>query len=256
MNRALLLLFSIYTMPVSSALAAETISLRADYWYPMNGDPSSDHPGYMIEIAKAILEPSGYAVDYETMPWKRALEEVRAGNVHCAVGAYQEDAPDFIFPNEEMGIDETHFYTTQESSWNFSGIESLQHVQLGYVGGYGYGDPLDSYLKDPANQSRIQALNADNALEQNIKKLLAGRIQATIESKMVMAAKLSDMGLGDNIRSAGALGNQSKMYIACSPKKSESKRITEMLGQGIIKMRTNGSLKPILEKYGISDWKQ
>ncbi|WP_157729877.1 transporter substrate-binding domain-containing protein [Bacterioplanes sanyensis] len=84
--------------------AAQTLSIRSDTWYPMNGDPQADKPGFMIEIAKAIFEPQGITIDYRLMPWERALSEVRAGRIDCVVGAYVEDAPDFVFPEQPWGL--------------------------------------------------------------------------------------------------------------------------------------------------------
>ena len=33
---------------------ADTVTLRADEWYPYNGDPDAERPGYMIELAQTI----------------------------------------------------------------------------------------------------------------------------------------------------------------------------------------------------------
>jgi polar amino acid transport system substrate-binding protein len=73
--RFLIVILSYSILVVS--VQAQTISIRADYWYPMNGDPNSDKPGYMIDLAKAIFEPQGIAVDYQLMPWSRAIQETR-----------------------------------------------------------------------------------------------------------------------------------------------------------------------------------
>jgi len=87
---------------LSTSISAwsETLTIRADEWFPMNGDPDSSNPGYMIDFAKAVFEPKGIKVDYALMPWKRALYEVRKGNNDCVVGAYESEAPGFLFPDE------------------------------------------------------------------------------------------------------------------------------------------------------------
>jgi polar amino acid transport system substrate-binding protein len=35
---------------------ADVVSIRADAWYPINGDAGSEAPGYMIEIAEVIFK--------------------------------------------------------------------------------------------------------------------------------------------------------------------------------------------------------
>lgn len=52
----------------SFTVQAEEISIRADVWYPHNGEPTSAAPGYMIEIAKAVLGPAGSSSTIKPCP--------------------------------------------------------------------------------------------------------------------------------------------------------------------------------------------
>ncbi len=233
--------------------SADTITIRADSWYPINGDPGSDKPGYMIELAKKILGDAGHTVDYRLMPWERAVDEVRQGNIDCVVGAYIEDAPDFVYPSESWGLDESRFFVKQGDPWRFEGLDSLANIKLGLIGGYAYGEDFDQYIE--ANPDVGQFVKGDNALEKNIKKILGGRITATVESPLVMQAKLKDMGLQADIVAAGNLGEPSDMFIACSPAKSSSKALVELIDTGTQNLRASGELQDILDKYGLPDWK-
>ncbi len=103
---------------------------------------------------------------------------------------------------------------------------------------------------------QFQFLNADNALEQNIKKVLHDRIDATVESPAVMNAKLKELGLKGQLVSAGRLASSEPMYIACSPAKELSKKLATWVDEGTRKMRKSGELQKIMEKYGLSDWKE
>ena len=81
----------------ATCLAGDTITLRADIWDPYNGDPASDQPGFVIEVAKAVFEKAGYTVDYqvEGWSWDRSVEEAKKGNIDGIVGAAKSEAPDF-----------------------------------------------------------------------------------------------------------------------------------------------------------------
>ena len=70
----------------SHLLFADTIRLRADYWYPFNGEPQDKNPGHMIEIAKTAWEQAGYHLDYQLMPWEESITKARAGEADCIVG--------------------------------------------------------------------------------------------------------------------------------------------------------------------------
>jgi len=240
---------------INSLCHADTISLRADEWYPVNGDPQSEYRGYMIDIATKIWESHGHDVDYQIMPWERAIEETRTGEVNCIVGAYIEDAPDFVFPTAALGMDESHFFILSKSDWKFHGIKSLKQVRLGVIGGYAYDNgPLDDYIEKYENSSRVQIMKGNNALEQNIKKLISGRIDSIVESPMVMKAKLKQMGLHLDIQNAGTIGEPTPLYIACSPRNPNSKTYVEQLSAGIEELRMNGGLRKILNHYDMDDW--
>jgi polar amino acid transport system substrate-binding protein len=234
----------------------EPLSIRADVWFPINGLPNSDKPGYMIEMASIIMKKHGREVDYRTMPWERSLDQVRKGNFDCVVGAYKDDAPDFLFPELPWGRIETLFYTKHDSNWTYTGIDSLPSISIGTIGGYAYSEEFDAYVEQNKSTSKVQVINANNALEQNIKKLLAGRIDALVESDLVLEAKLQEMGLEDQLKPAGQLIGTTEMYIACSPDKKGMNDIVQQLNDGLIQLRDRGELKPILTKYGLKDWKK
>lgn len=234
---------------------ADVVSIRADAWYPINGEAGSATPGYMIEIAQTILIDNGHSLDYQTMPWERSLAEVRTGKYDCVVGATPGDAEDFVFPEESWGEFESTFYVKKGSSWRYADLDSIKNIKVGVIGGYAYSDEFDAYVAENKSSAMVQVLNANNALEQNIKKLNAGRIDTVVESHLVMKAKLMEMGLADNIVPAGALTESEPIFIACSPAKASSKIYSKLFSDGIQKLRASGQLKTILDKYGLTDWK-
>ncbi|PAV25065.1 hypothetical protein CF392_12915 [Tamilnaduibacter salinus] len=245
---SVLVLFS-FTLSAS----ADTVSIRADSWYPMNGDPRSDKPGYMIELAETIFGQHGYEVDYQNLPWERSLQSVRRGNHDCVVGAYEADAPDFIFPDTPWGYDQSAFYVDNDSTWQYEGLESLSSVTMAIIGGYAYGEAFDAYVQSHPEQ--VQSLNANNALEQNIRKVAGGRVDVLIESPAVLEAQLQDMGMSGQLKQAGTLGDPVPMYIACSPANAErSNQLVELVSQGTRALRESGELERIMNRYGLDTW--
>lgn len=240
---------------LSNTILAKSVSIRADVWFPINGVPGSSSPGYMIELAQIILKEHGYMVDYQASPWERSLNDVRKGKFDCVVGAYTEDAPDFIFPKESWGKIESTFYVKKGNAWKYVGIKSLMSAKVGTIGGYAYSEEFDAYVAANSNSARVQVIKGNNALEKNIKKLLAGRIDTLIESHLVMNAKLKDMGKSSDIMAAGLLAPADDMYIACSPAKAHSKELVQWFSDGLEKLRANGELQKVLSKYGLKDWK-
>lgn len=232
----------------------QILSIVADEWYPMNGTPNSARPGYMIELAKTIFSQHGIEVQYHTIPWNRAIEQTKEGKYNCVVGAYKSDARDFIYPKASWGLDVARFYVLKHDSWEFSGnIDSLRFRKLGVIEGYKYQDELDHYI-NTAKSMYVQSLKGNQALEKNIKKLLAKRIDTTIESENVFNAKIKEMGLEQHFQSAGHISPASKMYLACSPNHPNSQKYVDMVDAAMPKLRQSGKLEAILNRYGLKDW--
>lgn len=233
---------------------ADSVSVRGDKWFPMNGSPKDELPGYMIEMMSEILAPHGHTVEYKTLAWEQSLADVRAGRFDCVVGAGHDDAPDFLFPEESMGKMRNAFYVRKGSEWKFTGIESLSEIRLGAIEAYTYSDTLDAYIQANRNTPKVRLINANNGLAQNVKKLKSVRIDAVVEADVVMNAKLKEMGLAAEIVPAGDLGTVDDLYIACSPAKESSKTYVKLLTAGVKTLRQSGRLKEILGKYGLVDW--
>ena len=242
------------TLVFPATALADTVTLRADEWYPYNGVPGSAKPGYMIEIAQQALAKGGHKVDYALMPWERVLESVRKGEVDCAVGAAKTDAPDFLYPEEPLGRDQSAFFVKKGSTWRYNGIPSLGAVKLAVIAGYSYDDALDQYILDNKGKPALQALSGDNALDQNIKKLKAGRVDVVVESQAVFSAKVADLGLKDEFEVAGTLAEASEVFIGCSPAKPAAKDYVRLLTDGVRAMRASGELASLLAKYGVAPW--
>ncbi len=240
-----------------SASAQETITCRADTWAPFNGDPDSDKPGYVIEIMKAIFEPKGYKIDYKVIPWSRAVKELAEGKFDVAVGASKDDCPDAVFPDQEIADIRFAFFALPSSKWSFKGLDSLAEVKLGAIEGYAYGEEIDKRIASAKESGKAELVSGDNALERNVKKLQAGRIDALIEAPQVFSWTVRAMGLQEgSFAKAGELDSPQKNYVAFSQAKASSKSYAKIFDEGMVELRKSGKLSGILAKYGLSDWRK
>jgi polar amino acid transport system substrate-binding protein len=255
MKKIVFLCFILILVTISRTPGGEVITLRADVWEPYNADPDSAKPGYMIEVAKAIFTKAGYTVDYQCKgwTWERSIEEARQGRIDAIVGAAVDDAPDFIFPKETFINQQMTFFVKKGNTWKYKGISSLEQIRFGVISGYSYEEAIDEYIEKNSGKENIQAMKNANALELNIKKLEAGRIDATIEDASVFAMKVLSLGMNGKFEEAGVVGEPDNITIAFSPAKETSKKYAEILSKGLKDMRASGELKKILEKYGLKE---
>lgn len=232
------------------------ITIAADEWCPINCNPAAakfGNAGYGIgiDLAKAIFEPMGYTVRYVVMPWSRALELVRQGKVDAVVGASVSDEPTLIFPNSAIYPISDDFYVLKDASFTFKDISSLKGHRLGVIKDYGYNEIISNYIKSVHHVSgAVQETTGEDALRQNIEKLLAARIDVLVESRPVMDYTLKKMGMQDKIRWVGSIPNNN-VYLGFSPALQQSAQLARLFDKGIKELKTNKKIEAMYKNYGL-----
>jgi polar amino acid transport system substrate-binding protein len=180
----------------------------------------------------------------------------QAGKVDGAIGASKNDGKGLIFPTEELARTRMAFYVRKGSSWRFTARSSISEVTIGAIAGYDYRNWLNTYIRNNRdNFTKVQVITGDEPLKRNLTKLMLERIDVVVDNEAVIQYVAKNIGISDNITCAGHDSEPSLLYIAFSPRNPQSSKYAEMLSQGIIRLRENGELKEILDKYGVSDWK-
>ncbi|WP_108652002.1 substrate-binding periplasmic protein [Dongshaea marina] len=246
------LLMTLWAFPM--CCTAATITVVADRWEPYNGEPKSSRPGYAIEIVEKIFQSAGHEISYSLLPWKRAIQLTRQGRYNAIIGSYKEDAPDFIFPEEEIGISDNAFFVRKGEPWRYQGLESLKGKTIGLIMGYNYGQELDPFLQ--RHTQYIQYAYGADPLEININKLLYKRFDLLLENSIVLTHKASRMGVSNDIEYAGRTEHIHKIYLAFSPRDNQSTNYAALVTRGIRELRQSGVLQQILDRYGLKDWKE
>ena len=233
----------------------ETLVIGADTWCPVNCEPNSDNPGYMIEIAEKIFKEQMVKVEYQVMPWSRAIVEAEKGNIQAVVGAFKGDAPHFIYPQEELGLIGNSFFTHVHNDWYFQNIDSLKQIILGTINGYEYGDTVSQYLANKENLDKVvEITGGKNVLHRSFTMLLTKRIDVVVEADIVFWYQAKKANIADSFKFAGQASKPTKVYIAFAPNGEISKKYAKILSAGVVNLRASGELKKILSKYGLQDW--
>ena len=231
------------------AKSEKTISIRADYWFPFNGNSNDKQPGFIIEFAREIFCNAGYLLDYDIIPWSRAVASVRDGKFDGLVGAFKSDVPDFIFPDNEQGISKTIFMVRKDTRWRYDGISSLSNIRLGVIQDYGYGKIIDEYVERNKNDATlIDTISGRNVVKRNLERLMRGRIDAIIDVEPVLEHTIKEQRWADRFIKAGT-ASEDKVYIAFSPNNPKSKIFAKILSDGMLQLRVSGRYKTILSQY-------
>jgi polar amino acid transport system substrate-binding protein len=195
-------------------------------------------------------------VSYALIPWRRAVELTRQGKHNGLIGASKTDAPDFIFPAEELSRNVIAFYVRSNSTWQFKQRSDIEKVSLGVIAGYDYRQWLLDYIEAHQDKPwKVQVMTGSQPLKRNIQKLLSNRIDAVVDNEAVILDVARRMGVRDQIKLAGYGTEIAYIYIAFSPNHPGSQRYAQMLSDGIVRLRASGRLAQILSRYGLQDWK-
>lgn len=240
----------------STAAIADAISIRADEWLPYNGPTNQKPAGYMIELAQKIAVANGHTIAYATMPWDDAVAAVRRGAHDCVVGALKADAEGFAFPNESWGMSQSAFYTLDDTTWRYAGIDSLANARLAVIEGYSYSEEIDAYVeKFKADPARIVMISSAGRAQMNaVSRLVSKKADVLVEDINVAKQTIGKLNLSDRVVMADVATEPEALYIACTPADPRGKKYADMFSTGIAKLRASGELATILDKYNLSDW--
>jgi len=244
-------LFAAVFLFIQGAAHADIWTVRADNWCPYNCEPKSAAPGYMLEILELAAKAGGHTVDYETMPWTRALAETREGKVTAVVGLSASDREGLVI-TDKMGVDSTCFFVNEGESFKYTGAADLAKVRsVGTVQSYEYPEEFMAWQK--SNGDKVKAIAGDNALTLNIKKLKANRIQSFIENSTVVDyARKSNPDL-KGVVSVGCFANVD-LFVGFSAKNPKAQAMAKAVNAKTAELKKSGELAKILGKYGVAGW--
>jgi len=243
--------FLLAAMPMTSAEDGERLVFAADRWCPANCDPDSEKPGYMVEIAKSVFEPLGFTVTYVEINWPRAKHYALRGDFAGVFAAWPEGEPDFIYPEEPLGISANGLFVLAEDDWTYEGYASFDGKSVGMIVDYEYGEAFENAVAKYGFPSRV---GGDTALELNIRKLDLGRLDIVVEDVNVFRYTAQLIGLEDRFRLEAAV-QPDEIFIGFSPARPDARKLAEDLDNGVRRLRASGDLGKILARYGLRDWK-
>ena len=223
---------------------AKTLTAAQDPWPPF---VTSEAPhGLSVELVSAALETQGYQLEFQIMPWARALSEVQTGNIDLLIATWftEQRTRNFAYSDHYL-YNQIKFITLPTNTFEYSGLDSLAGKRVGTVRGYGYGD-------DFLNSTLFNRSEA-NDLISNLRRLEAGRIDVTLEDELVARSLMSDNGFdANNYRFTASSLSTNSLHVTSGLANPNASEYIEAFNKGLQKIKANGTFDKILRKYGIS----
>ncbi len=124
-------------------------------------------------------------------------------------------------------------------------MESLEGLKIGVVRSYSYADDL----------AKFPGLTLDPASDfiTNIRKLVAGRVDITLEDEIVAKNTLTVLApeLVSKIEFTGAPYSSEPLHILSSRENPRHQEVIEAFNKGLTVIKENGTYDAILASYGL-----
>jgi len=235
----------LFSTLIGRAEVKKTIIAAADPYIPFV-DPGNPGGGVSLEIIRAAMEYQGYEIRYKNVPWKRAVVGVNESTYDILPdGWMSEERKKTQIYSDSYAANELKFIKRKGDPFEFNGIKSLSDKKIGTIIGYSYSKTFDNasnFTKEPVPR-----------IMQNIKKLVYGRIDLTLDDEIMVKAELkkNNPDLINKIEFTKNSISSKPLYISCSKKNPKCKEIINAFNKGLKKIKSDGTYNKILSKYGM-----
>ncbi|MBF0573714.1 MAG: transporter substrate-binding domain-containing protein [Desulfamplus sp.] len=232
----------------TTCLAEEKIVQAAADPYPPFVDPEDPKEGLSLVIIRAAYKNQGYTVKMEYVPWARAEALTIQGKYDILPDVWMNDEnkKSMMF-SEPYAVNTVKFIKRVDDPFEYNGLESLKGKKIGTVRGYNYSDAFQ------ASKDFIREDVAD--VMTNIKKLVAKRIDLTLEDDIVARVIISkaDLPMLQQIKFTENSITSNNLYVSSGIANPRHKELIEAFNKGLAEIKANGEFAKIFESYGIKN---
>jgi polar amino acid transport system substrate-binding protein len=224
---------------------ATPIRIASDIWCPYI---CNNQTGYVVELTSRAFEIQGQPIEFQILPYKRALIELQRNNIDAVLALTSNAIAENQLINADVivGYNSNDFYTLVDSNETFEQITDLNSTQqAAIVTGYDYGVELDAWF---AAHPNTYFASGRDPLAMNIIRLVKGRHSVIIDNKNVIEYTASQLNLTKQLRYAGTVGKPVPLYVGFNP---HNKAYAVTFANGIDMLKANGEYQQIMSKYKI-----
>jgi len=214
-------------------------------------DAQGKATGIDVELTRAIANDIGCTVTFLKLPWARVLNEIKDGTLDMTTSASRtperETFARFSAPYREA---EVAIFVRKGGSkvYKLDLLSSIPRAgfTLGIVAGYYYGAKFERLMKDPAFAAHVEGAT-DYPI--NIRKLLHNRIDGFLVDDIgVMVGEMKILGVTEQLERYPLQIAAESLHMMFS-KKSVDPSIVEAVNANLAKMKADGRLESIMDRF-------
>lgn len=223
----------------------DVIRIAISEWEPYTGERIAEH-GMLTALTVAAFEKVGYQTEIVLLPWTRCIDMTMSGDMDAVVGASltEERLVDFSY-SDILWPSQVAFYCLTGKATQYDSLDALAPAVIGVYNG--------SKLIDELKSVKGITLDPVESVEQNIEKLINGRVDYMIDSKdsvqYILTTKMkSDFSKVQLLQPPYA---QDDLYLAFSKKNPACDRIISDFNKGLQMIKEEGTYDAIVERFGL-----
>lgn len=214
------------------------------YSYLQDGQPKGIDVELMQELARRLVLP----MDFQLAPFKRVIESVRLGTVDAGMAVLRSPEREaFALFTGVLHYSTYALFVVKGQEFPFDAMESLRGKRIGKVRGFFISEAFDAEVA----AGRIQ-VEESVSMEQSLKMLMAGRVDAISGQSVVTRNLARELGLADKLAQLPqALTPDRPAFLVLSRASAlpDKERLAERLRQTLDAMHKDGTVERIEARY-------
>ncbi|MCG8572883.1 MAG: transporter substrate-binding domain-containing protein [Spirochaetes bacterium] len=226
--------------------AKEKVSLVNCEWAPFTGSNLKDL-GIVFVLVKEAYVRAGYEVEEVIVPWSRCLDGAQKGTYDVVLTVwYASDRAEIYEYSDPFMSNVIRFITVKKKNIPYHTLEDLKGFKIGVIQDYVYDE---AFMK----ADYLNKIDA-TALESNLKKLLADRIDLTLEDEIVARYTINnDPALKKSKNQFIFLDKElskKDLYVIVAKSNPRHKQLIKDFNEQLKIMKSKGIYDRLLKKYG------
>lgn len=250
MLKSNMLFLPVLLLWASQTGAQETVSVAVedkDYfpYYYWSDDGLEEPCG---DITTAVFAAMGYVVVFESAPWTRAIRMVEEGTIDAALCATETVERNAFarFPDEPLLSYDVTLFVQADSPLQFSSLGGLFGLSFGVVAGYSFGG--DDDMLEAGGMIRQET----SSRESLVQVLLAGRVDAILDSRLPIMADAERLGAEGELRALRPSLSETPAYLMFSDKDG-AEDLVHAFSEELISFKKTLAYREIADRYGLGE---
>jgi len=199
--------------------------------------------GVNVDLIREAFSRMGVEPDFEPMPWKRALYELKHGQILALSSGFKTPKREIFsyFPTESLAMETVMVIALSESELEVKSLEDLRGLRVGVIREYAYGHAFDSM----EGLNKIEA-NSNPFL---LKMLFSRRMDVVIGNKAVFTHLARDMDTLSQIKFIYEIGSEPLYLFFSRARGKDAESLSRDFGKAVKSMHEDGTFKAIEARY-------